>query len=66
MLLDDVTSELDADHRRLLVEHLSEGGGQALITATEPDHLPALGERREIAIRAGRPLGRTGEGERAA
>jgi DNA replication and repair protein RecF len=66
MLLDDVTSELDADHRRLLVEHLGSGGGQALVTATEPDHLPQVGERREIAIRAGHPLGFTTESERAA
>ena len=65
MLLDDVTSELDAAHRRLLVEHLADGGGQALITATEPDQLPAGGERHEIAIRAGHPLG-TATDERAA
>ena len=64
MLLDDVSSELDAAHRRLLVEHLADGGGQALLTATEPDHLPSLGERHEIAIRDGRPLGPAG-GERA-
>ncbi len=60
MLLDDVTSELDAEHRGLLVDHLALGGGQALITATEPDHLPGSSERREIAIRAGRPLGDAG------
>jgi DNA replication and repair protein RecF len=60
MLLDDVTSELDAEHRRLLVEHLA-GGGQALVTATEPDHLPAAVERNEIAIRDGRPLAATAE-----
>ena len=36
-----------------------EGGGQALITATEPDHLPApLRARRGRACRDGRPLGR--------
>ncbi len=66
MLLDDVTSELDADRRRLLVEHLSAGGGQALITATEPDQLPEVAERREIAIRAGKPLGDVGDAEVAA
>jgi DNA replication and repair protein RecF len=66
MLLDDVSSELDAGHRRLLVEHLAEGGGQALVTATEPDHLPAIGDRHEIAIRDGRPLGPASAGERAA
>jgi DNA replication and repair protein RecF len=59
MLLDDVTSELDAERRALLVEHLSEGGGQALITATEPEQLPAAGDRHEIAIRAGRAVAAT-------
>jgi DNA replication and repair protein RecF len=56
MLLDDVASELDSDHRALLVEHLAEGGGQALITATEPEQLPRSAQRHEVAIRAGRPL----------
>jgi DNA replication and repair protein RecF len=55
MLLDDVTSELDAEHRRLLVDRLA-GGGQAVITATEPDQLPAADGRLEIAMRAGRAL----------
>jgi DNA replication and repair protein RecF len=62
MLLDDVTSELDAEHRGLLVSHLADGGGQAIVTATEPDHLPDSGPRTEVAIRAGRPLGAAGEG----
>ncbi len=66
MLLDDVTSELDAEHRALLVEHLRDGGGQAVITATEPDHLPGAPGRREIAIRAGRPLGAAAGDELAA
>ena len=63
MLLDDVTSELDAERRALLVERLA-GGGQALITATEPEQLPALGPRHEIAMRTGRAL--AGAGEEAA
>jgi DNA replication and repair protein RecF len=63
MLLDDVTSELDADRRRLLVEHLAAGGGQSVITATEPDQLPGGDRRRELAIRDGRPLGEAGEAE---
>jgi DNA replication and repair protein RecF len=57
MLLDDVTSELDAERRRMLVEHLRDGGGQAVITATDPDQLPEPTARHEIAIRSGRPLG---------
>ena len=39
MLLDDVMSELDATRRELLGELLT-GGGQAVVTATEADHVP--------------------------
>jgi DNA replication and repair protein RecF len=39
MLLDDVMSELDRKRRELLVELLREGG-QAVITATEAEHVP--------------------------
>lgn len=39
MLLDDVMSELDRERRGLLIELLREGG-QAVITATEADHVP--------------------------
>jgi DNA replication and repair protein RecF len=48
MLLDDVMSELDASRRELLGELLA-GGGQAVLTATEADHVPgAHGERAAI------------------
>jgi DNA replication and repair protein RecF len=53
MLLDDVMSELDPGHRDLLASRLAEGLGQAVITATEPDHVPAGPERVEIAVRDG-------------
>jgi DNA replication and repair protein RecF len=52
MLLDDVMSELDPEHRRLLVELLERGGGQALLTATEAAHVPAASALR-IAVRDG-------------
>ena len=39
MLLDDVMSELDADRRELLAEMLR-AGGQAVVTTTDPDHVP--------------------------
>ena len=39
MLLDDVMSELDAAHRRLLGERLAQGG-QAVLTTTDPAALP--------------------------
>jgi DNA replication and repair protein RecF len=55
MLLDDVASELDPGRRELLCARLASGGGQALITATEPDQIPAS-ERDEIALRAGNAI----------
>ena len=39
MLLDDVMSELDAARRERLVE-LVRSGGQAVVAATEPEHVP--------------------------
>ena len=43
MLLDDVMSELDASRRERLVE-LVRSGGQAVVTATEPEHVPGARE----------------------
>jgi DNA replication and repair protein RecF len=51
MLLDDVMSELDAKHRRLLVGLLGDGG-QTLITATESAHVPS-DEALRIEVQAG-------------
>jgi len=59
MILDDVMSELDPERRSRLATRLLEGGGQALITATEPAHLPADAERDELALRSGRPVPRS-------
>ena len=42
MLLDDVMSELDAERRELLAD-LLRAGGQAVVTTTEPDHVPGAG-----------------------
>jgi DNA replication and repair protein RecF len=66
MLLDDVASELDPERRRLLCERLLEGGGQALITATESAQLPAECPRLELALREGRVIGPVGAGAEAA
>jgi DNA replication and repair protein RecF len=49
MLLDDVMSELDAE-RRLRLAELLRGGGQALITATEADHVPGAAEDGVMTI----------------
>jgi DNA replication and repair protein RecF len=43
MLLDDVMSELDRDRRSALIELLTGSGGQALITTTDAEHVPAAG-----------------------
>jgi DNA replication and repair protein RecF len=43
MLLDDVMSELDAARRERLVE-LVRAGGQAVVAATEPEHVPGARE----------------------
>jgi DNA replication and repair protein RecF len=40
MLLDDVMSELDVSRRRALVQLLRTGGGQSVITATDPEQVP--------------------------
>jgi DNA replication and repair protein RecF len=44
MLLDDVMSELDGRRRRALVDLLRSGGGQSVITATDPDQVPGSDE----------------------
>jgi DNA replication and repair protein RecF len=49
VLLDDVMSELDAERRQRLAE-LLRGGGQALITATEAEHVPGAGEPGVVTI----------------
>lgn len=51
MLLDDVMSELDPEHRGLLVELLADAG-QTLITATESAHVPAAAATR-ISVAGG-------------
>ena len=54
MLLDDVMSELDAERRDLLSE-LLRSGGQAVITATEPEHVPgrARGDGGLVRVEGG-------------
>jgi DNA replication and repair protein RecF len=56
MLLDDVMSELDARRRAALAKRLAEGGGQTVLTATEPDHLAGGCARTEVALRRGEPI----------
>ena len=53
MLLDDVMSELDAERRELLAG-LLRAGGQAVVTATEAEHVPAASASEVIRVLAGR------------
>ena len=52
MLLDDVMSELDAEHRERLVD-LLRSGGQALVTTTEAEHVPGAGDPDVVVITVG-------------
>jgi DNA replication and repair protein RecF len=53
MLMDDVMSELDPERRAMLAQRLSEGGGQALLTATEAGQLGSEWPHAELAVRGG-------------
>ncbi|HEY6460934.1 MAG TPA: hypothetical protein VIY73_12310, partial [Polyangiaceae bacterium] len=48
MLLDDVVSELDVERRARLVASLTRAG-QAIVTTTEPDHVPGW-DGDEVAL----------------
>jgi DNA replication and repair protein RecF len=52
MLLDDVMSELDSQRRELLAD-LLRSGGQAVITATEFEHVPGADEAELIQVKEG-------------
>jgi DNA replication and repair protein RecF len=58
MLLDDVMSELDRDHREALVDLLRAGDAQSVITTTDLDHVPRAldAEVNRIAVAEGRLL----------
>lgn len=54
LLLDDVSSELDAQRNRFLFEHLAPRAGQCFITTTHPGHvLIAASERRDYRVAGG-------------
>ena len=42
MLLDDAVSELDGSRRERLIDLLTTGGGQSVITTTDFDHVPGV------------------------
>jgi DNA replication and repair protein RecF len=55
LLLDDVMSELDGLRRGRLIALIQRGGGQALITTTDLDHVPGAGDAgvNRIAVSPG-------------
>jgi DNA replication and repair protein RecF len=54
MLLDDVMSELDTERRELLAS-LLRSGGQAVVTATEPEHVPGVEDVELVRVAADGP-----------
>ena len=52
MLLDDVMSELDTERRELLAGMLRTSG-QAVVTATEPEHVPGVEDAELVRVRGG-------------
>ena len=54
MLLDDVMSELDRTRREALVELLQVRGGQAVITATEPEQVPGATDTGTVRMTVSR------------
>lgn len=53
LLLDDVSSELDAGHHELLQAHLERTGGQVFVTTTDREVLPATADIRYYRVAAG-------------
>jgi DNA replication and repair protein RecF len=59
MLLDDVMSELDTERRELLAG-LLRSGGQAVVTATEPEHVPGVEDVELVRVAADGPRAECG------
>ena len=53
LLLDDVSSELDATRNAQLFEFLDSRPGQVFITTTDPKHVRLDGDRRDVRIASG-------------
>jgi DNA replication and repair protein RecF len=54
LLLDDVSSELDAQRNSYLFDFLSECAGQCFITTTAARHVPLVGDRVDHEVHDGR------------
>jgi len=53
LLLDDVSSELDATRNAFLFEHLANQAGQCFITTTHPDHVLLARDRADYRVENG-------------
>jgi DNA replication and repair protein RecF len=53
ILLDDVSSELDAERNTRLFDFLNSFDGQVFITTTDPAYLRIEGERQHFTIQHG-------------
>ncbi len=56
LLLDDVSSELDASRNEYLFEHLATLAGQCFITTTHGAHVLIRGDRADYRVQSGRIL----------
>jgi DNA replication and repair protein RecF len=65
MLLDDVMSELDPEHRALLLDRLA-AAGQSIITATEPEAIPNSVPWTSLTMQSGKILSQEAEPSPAA
>lgn len=53
LLMDDVSSELDAERNRALMGYLSDLGGQVVITTTDPSYIRVAAPRQVVRVRGG-------------
>lgn len=53
LLMDDISSELDASRNRALMAYLDELGGQVFLTTTDAAHIRVAAPRQVFAMRAG-------------
>jgi DNA replication and repair protein RecF len=53
LLMDDVSSELDAERNRALMAYLSDLGGQVVLTTTDPGYIRVSAPRQVVRVRAG-------------
>ncbi len=54
LLLDDLSSELDAERNAALMRHLDALGGQVFLTTTDARHIKLQADARRVRVQAGR------------